>query len=251
MKKLYLAIIIAILAIFSTGVFAEDMDLMKIFPKIVGIGDSLMSGEHERVIDGKKRFVDMHEYSWLSYICRKTGATPVHYSKGGRTCRTWIEDYKAQFIEDKCKAPCFFIALGTNDLAEQHHVEIGNFSDEAGKDTYIGKYKEIIQTIRSLNQDSVIFLCSLYYTHGEKYDNMNNVIKYLADQDKRCYYLDICALPNNLRDTKFNAGHYSTIGYYAIAMDIYDAANKILNQHIDDLNMLAIDIYLSNEKLDK
>lgn len=244
MKKFLVVILILI----CSACFAEDMDLMRIFPKIVGIGDSLMSGEHERVVDGKKRYIDIYEYSWLSCICRRTGAEAVHYSRGGRTCKTWIEDYKAQFIKDKCQAPCFFIALGTNDLAPERNITIGSKEDETGKDTYVGKYKEIIKTIRDLNPESVIFLCSLYYTHGEKYDNLNNLIKYLADQDKRCYYLDICSLPNNLKDTKYNAGHYSTLGYYAISLDIYDAANRILNQHADDLNMLAMDIVLSKKQ---
>ena len=55
----------------------DTFDYCKIFHKISGIGDSLMSGElaYYDEEQGRNVYIDCYNYSWLSNLCKDIGAT--------------------------------------------------------------------------------------------------------------------------------------------------------------------------------
>ena len=72
----------------------EGYSNTSIFRKIAFVGDSLSSGEFERVKeDGKKDFHDMYEYSWGQHIARRNGLTAYSFSKGGMTAKEYCESF--------------------------------------------------------------------------------------------------------------------------------------------------------------
>ena len=206
------------------------------FPKMVGIGDSLMSGEHET---SQPKWVDKYEYSWLSQICRRCGSKVTHYSKGGLTAKSWLEEYGSAFKKDKDTYPVVFIALGTNDMAQNYTP--GTINDT--EDTFASYYKKIIKIVRDKNPHCIIFLCSLYYDNYERNTaKFNNTIIEISQQYKLCYYIDISnRCKYNMTKTEYKSeSHFNTLGYYFISFEIQNLANEQLCNNYKDIEMIGL-----------
>lgn len=216
------------------GKFTPDGGFTSIFRTIGFIGDSLSSGEHESFINGERGYHDYYEYSWGQYIGRKCGLTAINFSRGGLTCKSFLEDYAVNvnnpFVQEK-KCQAYVIALGVNDM---NHIDLyengfGDFGDvdfnneENNKDSYVGKYVKIIQKLRKNEPKCRIFVMVPPKEKPESNDLKNKRIKIqkflnrLPKYFEFLYVLDLrkyAPTYNKKFKSKFNCGgHLNAMGY--------------------------------------
>lgn len=159
----------------------HPLDVIKETPGFAGIfrewgfvGDSLSSGEHEYLKpDGTRGYLDMNEYSWGQFLRAATGAEGVNFSKGGLTCRSWINQ-----IWDKAQThpkQAYIIALGVNDRYKKY--PLGDLASDLHRDhyahnadTFAGNYAGIIQRLKSIQPEAKIFMATLYQKADESYN---------------------------------------------------------------------------------
>ena len=210
-------------------------DYMHLFSTIGIVGDSLASGEvYPQTGDIPK---DKYKFSWLSSICKKIGATPTHYSRGGMTAKSWCDEggYKSQLLEDIPKN-AYYVALGTND---KQYFQIGNITDTASENTFMGWYNTILDTIHSHAPNAVIFCVSIYL-NDSKSNSFSNAIKALSENRDYCYYIDFI---NNCDDdliitssyTNFvHNWHYTGLGYVRVGNIIRKLTDKVIDDNLSD-----------------
>lgn len=269
MKKIIIAFIIMLL---SAAVFAQTenkgenkMELLRLFPKIAMIGDSLSSGEivedddralgvlfggvhpERGTVDEGPACVDVHKGSWLTHICRRIGAKSRHYTRGGLTAKQWLEWFNYFMVLDSEKYPCYFIALGTNDFLSSYKK--GTPKDTVKDETFSGYYSEIIKSVRKVNPNAIIFCLSMYNQYkdivnqnGDTYPDFSQAVKDITKQYDKCYYLDFAGTSENvLEKSEYERrGHYDSIGYLAISYEIEALANKALEENKDDLRDVSL-----------
>ena len=264
MKNL-LIIIILILTTINLYAKGDDMELLRLFPRIAMIGDSLSSGEivHDDdralgvlygaphpdrgIVNEGPACVDCIESSWCSHICRRIGAKATHWTKGGISAEGWLNIYNYFLALDKNKYPCVFIALGANDF---WGYDLGKETDDLNSKTFSGYYNEIIKSVRHFHPECVIFCLSMYYDNsftdknqfGQTRADYSQGIKKISEQYKKCYYLDFANESENaFGKTKYERrGHYNSPGYLAVSYDIEKLANKALLENIHDLDDITL-----------
>ena len=218
------------------------MSLLGIFHYITGIGDSLMSGEH--VDNGN--YIDSYDYSWLSYLCRRLNSKCKLYSHGGASAKSWLDTYGKQLVESRDNCPCYFICLGTNDFIQKYNI--GSVNDKPEANTFSGYYKLIIDMIKNKNPYAYIFACSMYEPETDTNESgltkgdYNKAIKNICNNYQLTYYLDFinqgeCILGEP--DITMN-GHYNTIGYYKVSYAFEKAAEKIIEENINDFKKAGL-----------
>lgn len=241
--------------------FAPDGGYTSIFRTIGVIGDSLSSGEHESLKDGKKGFHDYFEYSWGQYIARKCGLTTINFSKGGLTCKEFFEYYikerKNPFIdENRCQA--YVIALGVNDmnhLKEYYPGGFGSFDDvdwdnsDNNKMSYVGQYVRIIQRLKEFEPKCRIFVMSLPKESPmskEEAQKRKNILCFLKELTKKIPYLYLLDLWDYapIYDKKFKrlhfcGGHMNARGYKFTGDLVATYIDYYIRKYPDDFNQVA------------
>ena len=135
-----------------------------IFRTIGCIGDSLSSGEHVSMMNGKAGYHDYYEYSWGQYIARATGATVYNFSAGGMSAESFqYNKQRVGFLDPDKKCQAYTIALGVNDAIAK--VPTGSISDIHPEnpelnnpDTFAGRLGKIISEVREIEPKARIFL---------------------------------------------------------------------------------------------
>lgn len=208
--------------------------------KMAVVGDSLSSGEIIDTTKTPKVVKDCYDYSWLSDLTQSIGCEKAHYSKGGLTTKSWVENvggYKDSLLNDK-KSDCYFIALGTNDVNSKNEFSLGDVSDAKDTNSFVGYYKQIIELIHEKNNHAIIYCVSLYENieSSLEYSNMISQISKLYDY---CIYLDV-ATPlskNNISrkndDIYGNDSHFTTVGYMAVASIIKSVLSSLVVKNIN------------------
>ena len=217
----------------------------QIFHKIAGIGDSLMSGEIGTHRPGEPtRWLDCYNYSWLSNLCRITGAEAVHYSSGGRTVKSWLSGFLDKMKAETVKPSAYFIALGTNDRS---YVTLGTEADcDTDAETFYGMYSKIIKEVKTFNPNATIFCCSLYFSPSDSGTiQYCDAIKYMANK-YGCYYIDFLnAHPEYSQDgnvirEKFVAnGHFTTHGYVRVGHEMLQLVNEVIYNNSEDFKFMS------------
>ena len=241
--------------------FVPDGGYTSIFRTIGVIGDSLSSGEHESLKDGKKGFHDYFEYSWGQYIARKCGLTTINFSKGGLTCKEFFEYYikerKNPFIdENRCQA--YVIALGVNDmnhLKEYYPGGFGSFDDvdwdnsDNNKMSYVGQYVRIIQRLKEFEPKCRIFVMSLPKEsplRKEETKQRKEILKFLKELTTKFPYLYLLDLWDYapIYDKKFKrlhfcGGHMNARGYKFTGDLVATYIDYYIRKCPDDFNQVA------------
>lgn len=220
-----------------------NYDYCQIFHKIAGIGDSLMSGElaYYDSEAGSNKYIDCYNYSWLSNLCKNIGATPVHYSSGGRTVKSWLNDYLTKMKSESPKPSAYYIALGTNDLT---YTELGNETDcNTDNETFYGLYSKIINEVKTFNPNAIIFCCSLYYSPtNENVKKYCNAIKYMTER-YNCYYIDFINNYGSFYTGNSNfvsVGHFTAPGYIRVGKEIQQLTNEIIKNNPDTFKFIGL-----------
>lgn len=206
--------------------FQSTFGYWNLFPKLAVIGDSLSSGV---LVESQGSEVHVYGDSWLSYIARRTNAVSRdHYAEGGLTCATWITNYLSA-MQNGETANAYFIALGTND-AYLETYPIGTIEDEAGDNSFVGYYKQIIGYVHTKAPNAAIF-CVSNYNNNEKAHQYSEMISDIADLYDYCFYVDFINNTNIYTTTGSiwsNVGHFTTVGYNYVADVIYRLVNDIV-----------------------
>jgi hypothetical protein len=221
---------------------ASAVNYSEMFHKVGVIGDSLSSGEIAYQSGGENVYVDKYEYSWLSNMCRNCGTTAVHYSKGGMAAETWLDDFGGKRTEFENDTTCnaYFIALGTNDISQGQ--TLGNITDPAGTDSFVGYMREIIELVHTKAPDAVVFLVSTYAT-GSTSETWSSMIESISGLYQYCYYIDFIgesSIHTTSTSPYTSLGHFTTPAYVDVGNTINKLVNKIVLDNYADFMLFAV-----------
>ncbi len=217
----------------------EDGGFASIFRTFACIGDSLSSGEFERLKeDGTHSYHDYYEYSWGQYMARAMGSKCYNFSRGGMTAKEFCDSWGPQndvFNPEK-KAQSYIIAMGVNDISRmcRGELEFGDLSDidlenhENNKDTFIGYYAKIIQIYKEISPDAVFFLMTIPQGGGFESnerrpfnDLHRDTLEKLCEIFDNTYLLDFRTYApvydEEFRKNFFLLGHMNPMGYILTA----------------------------------
>jgi hypothetical protein len=220
----------------------ENGGYMAIFDKIGVVGDSLASGEmayNNSTGEDTQYYVDMYEYSWIQCIARLCGSTAINFSKGGLATDTFLANSgglldKLRNPENKCK--CYFIALGHNDdnkglaIGTSADIDLADYNNNAN--TYYGNYAGIIQRIREVEPDSIIFPVTM---KSNRYEDAgwNTAIRYMAEIFENVYILDMHEYFPEIPDWHYTEGHGNIMGYLHYAKEIACCVDWVVRNNHD------------------
>ena len=249
-----------------------DLKLGFMFNSIAVIGDSMSVGSisTQEVEEPNSKM----NASWLSILAKRWGCiSRKHYAIGGSSCYSWLNSNAAwglgALLRDTDDAEghvplifsCYFIAHGHNDGGSNYSgvgeatdpaatvmidQETGAPSCESGS-SFCAYYKAVIDQIRTKAPHAMIFCMSEY--DGVVKTKQNGAYRqaiidiadwYYAQGYHQVYHLETGGVP----DRKMSLGsHYSTIGYFHIAMRTDQEANKVIYEHRDDMLIKEFGIY--------
>ena len=229
-----------------------------IFRRIACIGDSLASGEMEGLMDGKKIYHDMYEYSWGQYLARDTGATVYNFSKGGMTAKAYLETFAEEkgFWSAEYDVQAYIVALGVNDMARvmDGEMEYGTMADihlddpEKNPHTFIGSYAAILSRYRKLQPKAKLFLMTMPSHHmddelGRLYDRHAETLAEIATLFEGCYVLDFRKYGPDcnaeFKKTYYLAGHLNPMGYRLMALLVESYIDYLIRHNVDDFRQIG------------
>ncbi len=234
----------------------DDGGFAAIFRTIACVGDSLSSGEFERLLeDGKHSYHDFYEYSWGQYMARAMGAKCYNFSRGGMTakefCEHWAKD-NAAFDPEKA-AQAYIIAMGVNDVSKMLHgeLEFGDVSDidlenhENNKDTFVGYYARIIQIYKKISPDAAFFLMTMPQggnCEASDRKSLNDLhrdtLEKLCELFDNTYLIDLRTYApvydEEFRDRFFLLGHMNPMGYILTAKMTLSYIDYIIRHNMED-----------------
>ena len=201
-----------------------------LFPKLCGIGDSLMCGTLQ--IDNGPQHTVMGD-AWLTYVARRTGSAKHFYAQGGITAKDWIQEFM-QDLQDGDSYNAYFISLGTNERYTSAYP-LGDITDPAGSNTFVGYYKEIINAIRTKSPHCAIFCISLYNSQPDHFI-WSSMIEQIANLYDNCFYLDFINRSEYHVETigdfiSDDLAHFSTLGYAYMANLFMKLVNEQVLSH--------------------
>ena len=200
--------------------------------KIGVIGDSLSSGE---IWDGSE-VRDCYNYSWLSNIARDIGADCVHYSRGGMTAKEWWSDgggYKTALANEETKPSAYYIALGTNDKNQQEYP-IGNITDSAGADSFVGYMRSIIEYVHTQQPNAAVFLVTTYNTSVAS-TPYNEMIEDISDLYSYCFFINYAEnapVMTTQSDVYVENSHFTSVGYVLVSDEIKKLTEQAITENL-------------------
>ena len=229
-----------------------------IFRKIVCVGDSLSSGEMEGMMDGKRIYHDMYEYSWGQFMARDIGAEVYNCSRGGMTAKAYVESFADErgFWDEKYSAQGYIIALGVNDMARviEGEMEYGSLADvhvdapEEKSHTFVGSYAAILSRYQKMVPKAKFFLMTMPSHHmddalGQYYDKHQKTMYELAELFENCYVLDFRKYAPDynaeFKKTFYLAGHMNAAGYRLTALMVESYIDYLIRHNVDDFRQIA------------
>ncbi|MBQ9920870.1 MAG: SGNH/GDSL hydrolase family protein [Clostridia bacterium] len=233
-----------------------DGGYCSIFRKIACVGDSLSSGEFETFdSEGKRKYIDMYEYSWGQFMARAAGCEVLNFSKGGMTAKAYCNNFaKERGFWDKDKAcQAYIIAIGVNDLYGQN-MEIGSMADVCDEDcnknadTFAGYYAKIIQKYKEIQPYGKFFLVTMPHdTRKDEWEEKGNahqkLIYEMAKHFSNTYVIDLreYAPPydKEFRDKFYLEGHMTPAGYVFTAKMIMSYIDYIIRNNMEDFKKVG------------
>lgn len=202
---------------------------LKVFNKILCIGDSWTQGVFDYTIDNDDTVygVGLDQYAYPTVLASLTGKKVTNKGDAGKTIKGWYDAHKDDVLSghDAC-----IIFLGINDIARTTTA----VEREEGLNSIISK-------VKSENENIKVFLVSLppHYSTNNSGKSFNNLVSGIAETTSNCYYVDIASYSDS--DIK-RTGHPVAIGYESLARIIYKETSKIINENTSDF----MDIFTMN-----
>ncbi len=232
----------------QTGGFAS------VFRTVACVGDSLSSGEFERLKeDGTRCYYDMFEYSWGQFMARALGCKVYNFSRGGMTAQEYMETFAASKgfwnVDLKCQA--YIIALGVNDIFNCRRP-LGTVEDikedwkENGK-TFAGYYGAIVQRYREISPNAKFFFVvpprDPNAPWEEVAEDLAELLRQLPSVLPNSYVIDLRRY-GPVYDEKFKEkfylhGHLNPMGYRLTADMMMSYLDYIIRHNLDDFKNLG------------
>lgn len=225
------------------------------------IGDSLSVGHMTNPINNEVNSRNI-QFSWGQILARKNGQKCLNFGFSGATATTWFTNttYKCSEELSKSENLCqvYIIGLGANGDAGG----LGSFSDidwdnrDNNAQTFYGQYARIIQLIREVAPQAVIFCLTLPYPREDK--SKNNAIKQICSDEhvsSNTFIVDLTQYNDILQ--KYIVGdnegeapktynkyyynwHFTAPGYAMCAELIQKAISAVMNQNANNDVMLSV-----------
>ncbi|MBE6610675.1 MAG: SGNH/GDSL hydrolase family protein [Ruminococcaceae bacterium] len=232
-----------------------DGGFVGIFRTIACVGDSLSSGEFESIDDdGKKHYHDLYDYSWGQYIARMAGCKVYNFSKGGMTAKQYIESFAEQrgFWDKELASQAYIIALGVNDLFNQH-MPLGSAEDICLEDytknapTFCGYYAAIIQRYKEIQPDAKFFFMTMPSSANEAQNKITEellaLLNKLTEIFSNSYVIDLYnyapVYDAYFREKFFLGGHMNACGYILTAKMVASYIDYIIRHNMDDFKQIG------------
>ena len=191
--------------------------------------------------DGILQYDDIYSHSWLSTFAKLSNAKALHFSRGGFTCNSFLNDEyekKTDFLKSENECDAYFLALGTNDEYTKPY-QLGSINDSAGTNSFVGKYKEIIELIHTTYPKAPIFLVTLYTVTSENKGYIA-MIKSISELYEYCYCVDLTLTYPLLFNSEYELnGHFSSKGYVLVGQNVFNIVNQIINES-EDFNSFTL-----------
>ena len=234
--------------------FIYDGGYTAIFRTIACIGDSLSSGEFERIEpDGSRTYHDMYEYSWGQFISRMTGSKVYNLSRGGMTAKEYVESFSKENNFWEVEAQAYIIALGVNDFFGFNY-EVGEISDidlndyKNNKDTVLGYYGAIIQRYKEISKDAKFFFVTLPKEidceKNKKYkEDFREKLYELTEVFSNSYVIDLYEhapiYDEEFKEFFYLEGHLNPCGYIYTAKMIAKYIDAIIKENYKDFKRVG------------
>ena len=202
-------------------------DEIRVFKKIICIGDSITHGTFNHNENGNEEYITYPEYAYPQYLRKLSGVEVVNKGLGGRTSVMWWNECKN---DDFSGYDCAIINLGINDYYQ-------NVSEVDTRQAFAN----IINALKSANNGIKIFIANITpaYTEGKTiFDNINAIIKNIAENTENAYFLDMTQYSHCNKNTPYEAGHLSAIGYLRWAEDYHNYISYIISQNLNDFKFV-------------
>ena len=212
-----------------------------------------MSGELAFYSESEQtnKFVDLHKYSWLSNLCKNIGAEATHYSSGGQSTKSWLEEKLNDMKSESVLPSAYYIGLGTNDASDvdgSPRVPLGTIADcDTNKQTFYGYYSRIIKEVKEFNPHAKIFCCSLYFTIDYNLEKTQNYCRAISEMcDKYgCYYIDFFSKYGEFYSRNDNVfmsvGHFTSPGYVRVGKEIQQLTNEVISGNQTDFMFVGLE----------
>lgn len=221
-----------------------DGGYISIFRNIACIGDSLSSGEFEYVKGDIHEWHDKYEYSWGQYIARMAGVKVYNFSRGGMSCKEYINTFANEInaYDEAKKCEAYIIALGVNDLFNDGcKLELGDIDDlENNKDTMSNYYQQIILKYKKIAPNAKFFFVSMP-NEGEEETPSNKKLAHrellykFAEKYSNSYVIDLYkyapTYDQDFKEKFFFHGHMNACGYKLTGLMIASYIDYIIRHN--------------------
>ncbi|MCQ2397567.1 MAG: hypothetical protein MJ106_07720 [Lentisphaeria bacterium] len=230
-----------------------------ILRSVACIGDNLDSGEMEPWdADGTRHYLDLFEYSWLSYFGRFTGNEVRQFTRGGMSTREYVESYadKMGFWDPEKACKAYVITLGTNDITAivKGEFEFGSIDDidlndwHNNKKTYAGYYGTIIQRYREISPKCRIFLAIVFQNPTPErlpfVQKQQELLKQLNKLFEFTYVMDFYqygpVVDDEFRRKFFLNNHMYPAGYLLKGRLFSSYIDYVIRHNLDDFAQIAL-----------
>ena len=213
--------------------YTENLNLIKMFNKIVCIGDSYTEGSIEyKTNDGEKLQSADKRYSYPTQLSKIANVETVNLGRSGYTTTEWYRKYQDT---DLSGYDCAIIFLGINDWYKNGHV----------LDTE--SYTNIINKLRSDNKNIPIFCVTITKNYLTSAYTLNDKIKEVAINNN-CYIIDLGEYSDWTEGSKWlNGSHPNAYGYYHNAEMINSYINYIIDHNKANFYNLS---FVGTDKID-
>lgn len=214
-----------------------NKNMIQIFDKITGIGDSLMAGYSATEditissVDAKARGAN-----WFSYMMLDIGRTGTNLAVGNTTTHDWrYTAANADLSTANIETNCYLIGLGVND--SRHNKTIGASSDivsvpSNNADSFYGNMDYIVRTLHGYNPNAHIFLFTIPGSETHKTE-INSAIKYICNLYEYVHCVDLDELysdeyTSGFINSNLHNGHFNALTYRVMSTYIQKAINDYM-----------------------
>lgn len=212
--------------------YKDNLNLIKMFNKIVCIGDSYTEGAIEyKTTDGRQLQAIEKNYSYPTQLSKIANVETVNLGHAGYTTSKWFSKYENVNLSGY---DCAIIFLGINDWFN-------------GKALQQEAYINIINKLRNENKNIRIFCVTITKNYLTTAYTLNDKIKEVA-LNNNCYLLDLGEHSDWTQGSKWlNGSHPNAYGYYHNAEMINAYINYIIENNKSDFYNIS---FVGTDKID-
>jgi len=213
-------------------------DEISVFNKGLCIGDSLTYGVFN-LTDGSSTGIT--KYGYPTILTKLTGVTTTNAGLASYDTKQW---YEYNDTNDFSGHDFVIIQLGVNDVGHTAVNVAGGIVDFASESAvYLAN---IVDYIKSQNQRIKVFISTILPAYQSvNYDAMSDVIRNFVAGRTDCYLVDMATYSRTKKDTPYENGHLTAIGYCKLAEEYKAYISYIVANNMSNF----VDVQFSNTDL--